>query len=652
MFYPQEMTRVRLIIPASDLLAVTNDLVDQGVFHQVEGKYPVSEKMLKPDSSWPDKAGAYASLERRITGIMQALNIGEGVQEAYNQTSMVESDAVYPVVDRIEQEVNQAREILTNEQKRLDQLRYMLNQLEPIAGIDLDLNTMRYSEYIHAILGVMPTPNIDRLRTSLARIPFVFFTLRQDNQTAVVWLAGTQRNAEVLDRAARSAYLNPLSLPETYQGTPSQIIASLQADIENAEQQISEQGKVISLLAGEHKGQLQTLLRQVRASRILAEAIGRFGRYRYTYLIDGWVPSSGVEDFSRRVKEVSKNILVESSPHKRSDPKQNVPVALSNPRLIRSFQGLVTNYARPLYQEVDPTFLMAIAFPFLFGAMFGDIGQGVLLALLGLLLASQKVKALGSMSGLGGVIAGCGLAAAVFGLLYGSIFGFEDILRPLIFRPTDNILQTLSLAIAIGVVLLSVGFLLNILNAWTSKDWGQLLFESKSIAGLVLYWSLVGLALEVITSHYLIPPVGFGIIALLTGLIVMFSETLKRLVERHRPLFEGGFPIYALQASLELFETLISLLSNSISFVRVGAFAVAHVGLTSVIFIMAGLISPSHGIGYWSVIALGNLFIIGFEGIIVGIQTMRLSYYELFSKFFKGGGVLYEPLTLLPKGKK
>jgi V/A-type H+/Na+-transporting ATPase subunit I len=499
---------------------------------------------------------------------------------------------------------------------------------------------------------VMPTANIDRLQTSLERIPHVFFPLRQDAQKAVVWLAGSKRNAEVLERAARSAYLNPLVLPDTYQGTPAQIIASIRADIENAQQHISEQNQVISRQATEHREQLQTLLWQVRTSRTLAEAIGRFGRFRYTYFIDGWVPSSGVEDFLRRMKGVSKDIVVDTSPHKRGGARQNVPVALNNPKLIRPFQELVTNYARPLYEEVDPTFLLSITFPFLFGAMFGDVGQGLLLALLGQLLSSRRIKALNSMAALGGVITGCGLSATIFGFLYGSVFGFENIFRPLVFRPTDNILNTLVAAISIGLVLLSISFLLNLLNAWTSKNWAQLLVEPHSVAGLLLYWSLIGLALEVVTGKALVPPVAFAILALVTGLTVMFSEPLKHLIEGHRPLIEGGLPIYILQAALELFETLISLMSNSISFVRVGAFAVAHAGLTTVIFILAGLVSPAHGIGYWIVLAFGNLFIIGFEGIIVGIQTMRLSYYELFSRFFSGGGVLYEPLTLQPKAKK
>ena len=124
---------------------------------------------------------------------------------------------------------------------------------------------------------------------------------------------------------------------------------------------------------------------------------------------------------------------------------------------------------------------------------------------------------------------------------------------------------------------------------------------------------------------------------------------LGHLVQGHRPLIEGSIGTYAVQAVFELFETLISFLSNSLSYVRVGAFAVAHSGLSAVVFILAEMVSPTRGIGYWVVVALGNLFVIGFEGLIVAIQTLRLEYYEFFSKFFTGGGTSYVPLTTFPK---
>ena len=117
----------------------------------------------------------------------------------------------------------------------------------------------------------------------------------------------------------------------------------------------------------------------------------------------------------------------------------------------------------------------------------------------------------------------------------------------------------------------------------------------------------------------------------------------------HRPLVEGSLGTHLIKKALELFETLLSFFSNTLSYVRMGAFAVAHGGLSAVMFILAEAAGPTRGLGYWIVVALGNLVIVGFEGLIVGIQTLRLEYYEFFSKFFKGGGTAYKPLRLFPQ---
>jgi V/A-type H+-transporting ATPase subunit I len=257
-----------------------------------------------------------------------------------------------------------------------------------------------------------------------------------------------------------------------------------------------------------------------------------------------------------------------------------------------------------------------------------------------------------SLASLGGLVFACGLSAILFGFLYGSIFGVESILPALWIRPMQNIMDILLVAIGAGVVLLSGGFILNMLNAWRTRDWGRLLVDHNGLAGFLLYWSSLGLLLEVFTGRYPIKPLIFIGMMSLAGLTVMFSEILARLLANHRPLLEDGIATYAIQAVFELFETLIGFLSNTLSYVRVGAFAVAHVGLSAVIFILANLVSPVQGIGYWIVVALGTLFIVGFEGLIIGIQTMRLEYYEFFSKFFTGGGLHYKPFTLSPNSEK
>ena len=647
MFYPQAMTEIEIIVPAKDLLAVTKVLSGRGTFHQVDSGYLSPEIKSTSVNTWQEKAIAYTGLERRIQNIIQALGIEEGNPPKSEFETLVQVENVGPVVGQIEQEVKKITELASEEHKNVDQLQSILNQLEPVADIDLDISALRNPHFLFSMLGSMPAANMERLQTSLFRVPFVFLPLRQDNQNAVVWLVGAKNNADILERAARSAYLNPLILPDVYHGTPAAIITSLKKNIEDSQKVIEAQKSEIAHLRKTYEKQIQSLLWEVRSSRMLTDAITRYGRLQYTYVVVGWAISAGVEDLRQRIKQVSKEAMLEAYPAKRDGDNQNVPVYLQHAKVLLPFQSLVTTYARPRYGELDPTWLIVITFPLLYGAMFGDLGQGLVLALLGWLIASRKVKALRSMAGLGGLIMACGLVAAVFGVLYGSVFGFEEGVHPLWMRPTDNIITILVIAIGAGLVILSIGFLLGIYNAWRMKEWGKMLFDHNGVAGLVLYWSILGLAGSV-TGILPIPSIVFVVLLVLSGIAIMFAEVFKNLLEGHRPLIEGGIGTYLIQAFFELFEALITYLSNSLSYVRVGAFAVAHGGLSSAILILATLVSADKGIGYWIVVLIGNIFIIGFEGLIVGIQTMRLSYYEFFSKFFTGGGARFEPLKLYP----
>lgn len=655
MFFPKAMTEIELIVPSKDLLGVTRVLSNYGVFHQTDSHHPGVASGSA--NTWQEQASAYSVLERRVQIVMQSLGIDEGQPPSSEFDAMVEIDKIRPLVDQIEEEVKQVIDQLASERKQMEQHESTLRQLEPVADIDLDISSLRNSRYLYSMLGVMPTANVDRLQTSLARVPNVFLTLRSDSNKPVVWLAGTKANSDVLERAARSAYLDPLSLPNDYQGTPAKIIISLHRTIENTQRTIDELNKKLAGMAEIRKQELRDLLWQSHTSRVLSDAIVRFGQLRYTYVVTGWVQSDDLESLTQRLKTASKEILIETLPTTRSGHNSNVPVALENSKFLKPFQMLVNTYARPRYGELDPTWLIVFMFPFLFGAMFGDIGQGLVLAVLGYLMASKKVKALSGMSGLGGVVFLCGISATLFGFFYGSIFGFEEdvhifgmTLEPIWLSPIHHIMDVLMVAVGAGVVLLILAYMIGIFNFAVSRERGHLLFGHNGIAGFVLYLSLLGFG-GATFGILPVSPTVFLALAIAAGLGVMFSEVFIHLVEGHRPLTDsGGIGTYLIQAGVELFEVIISMLSNTLSYVRVGAFAVAHGGLSQAIFILAVLAGGGEegGIGYWITIVLGNVFIIGFEGLIVGIQTMRLSYYEFFSKFFTGGGMRFEPLTLKP----
>jgi V/A-type H+-transporting ATPase subunit I len=298
---------------------------------------------------------------------------------------------------------------------------------------------------------------------------------------------------------------------------------------------------------------------------------------------------------------------------------------------------------------------LALTFPLVFGLMFGDVGHGFLLALLGVLLVSGVVRRLRKMASAGFPLIACGIMSMLFGVLYGSFFGNEELLKEWLhgaswmLQPTHSIMDALLVAVAVGIGLLSLGMILSMVNDLLARRWGHLFFGHYGLAGLLFYWSMVGLGASILASDLGLPANPLAVTAILSGLAVVFGHLLARLVEGRRPLVEDSAFTYLMRAAFEFFELLIGLLSNTLSYIRMGAFAVAHGALSMVVAIIAGTISPGRGVLFWIVYVLGTLFVVGFEGMIVGIQTLRLEYYEFFSKFFSGSGVRYRPLELTHK---
>jgi V/A-type H+-transporting ATPase subunit I len=636
------MSRVELVIPERDVIPVTETLIGSSLFHLSSTVYAETQENGYHTPEWQEQATEFAALEQRLGSVLTALDLHEPAPPSEHARLIELSDARSEVA-RLEQEVQRPIDIVEEIEREIDQRQRYLDELEPLAELEADLDALRNTEYVHIILGVMPTANIERFRSSLELIPFALVPLHSGEHLTTVALFGRRSDADILERAARSAYVNPLNPPDRYHGTPGAAISALNNEIAELRQRDVEGQEVIQNLRETHGPELRQLLQRVQASRMLTHTIAGLGRLHYTYLASGWVPSVEVPALEQQIRAISPKILIEVDTPRRQEGGY-VPVSLKNPPLIRLFQGLVTTYGYPSYAELDPTPLIALTFPLIFGLMFGDIGHGLVLALLGLLLASRRVQALRGLASLGGIMVICGVASTVFGFLYGSLFGFEDVIAPLWLRPLNQITDILIVTVGIGTVLLTVGMVQNLINAALVRQWGRFLFDRNGLMGLIFYWSVLGIAVGTLMPNLPIPLELLSALAVFGGLALLLSEPLERWVEGEHPLIQGSLGTYLIEAFVELFETAIGLFSNTLSYVRIGAFAVAHGALSMVVFLIAEIVGPARGVGYWIVVLFGNLFVIGFEGMIVGIQTLRLEYYEFFNKFFSGGGMRYRPL--------
>lgn len=354
----------------------------------------------------------------------------------------------------------------------------------------------------------------------------------------------------------------------------------------------------------------------------------------------------GVDDVEAFLKESEGDdrvfVVVEEDREKFfGDP----PTKLKNPRFFKPFEMFIRMYGLPSSNEMDPTVFVALTYTFIFGAMFGDVGQGLCLFVIGGLLYKLK-----NMN-LAGIISVAGLFSAFFGFMFGSVFGFEDIIQARWLRPMEAMtslpfigqLNTVFIvAIAFGMGLNILSMIFHILNAIRAKDTENIWFSNNGIAGLVFYGFIVFTIVLYMTGHQVPGNILMTVFLGIPILVFIFKEPLTNLAERNHKKLETSKGMFLVQGFFELFETLLSYFSNTLSFVRIGAFAVSHAAIMEVVLMLSG---AQEGSPNWIVVVIGNLVVCGLEGLIVGIQVLRLEYYEMFSRFYKGSGREFKPFN-------
>jgi V/A-type H+-transporting ATPase subunit I len=298
------------------------------------------------------------------------------------------------------------------------------------------------------------------------------------------------------------------------------------------------------------------------------------------------------------------------------------PLVLRNPWWARPFELFPRLVGMPGASSADPSILLAFTVPLMFGYMFGDVGQGLVLAAVGWAMRDRLPTLRLLVPG--------GIAASGFGVVFGSVFCLETVLHPLWLLPLQAPLPVLVVPLVAGAALLTLGQLIGLLEAW----WQQRVvhWARDDAPALLVYLGALGVLLH---------PAG--------GLAVA-AGTLWAAAGGAAAVDPGSSFGARLRSGLagvgELIEKTLQVLINTLSFARVGAFALAHAGLASAVVALAE--AAGHGPGFWLILALGNVLILAIEGLIVSIQTTRLVLFEFFTRFFRPEGRAFRPLAPPP----
>ncbi len=400
-----------------------------------------------------------------------------------------------------------------------------------------------------------------------------------------------------------------------------------------------------SSLLKEWKLNLVTLRASAAAYAEIVSGAENFLHGERLSLFAGWIPLRQVAELEKILKEVyGASYFLHIYSKKEMRPwRGRVPVLLKNRGTFRPFETLVTVMGFPASGEVDPTPLAALAYVIMFGVMFGDLGQGLVLSLTGGLiwffLRGEKSPA----RDIGAIMIFCGFSAAFFGLVYGSVFSNEHLLTPLLFNPMNNMGTLFFGAIGMGAVLIATGMIFGIINRILAGDILDAVFHFRGFAGLLLYGVFIFTGANLIFNMGLSVEVP-AVFAALSVFMVILRPLMFKIIPGHENPLEHGLFAWFVELIVEMIETASSFLGNTISFIRAGAFALSHAGLSIAVYTLGDIVGG--GISWIAVIVVGNIFIILLEGLVCSIQAMRLEYYEFFSRFYSGKGTPYIPFII------
>ncbi len=508
-----------------------------------------------------------------------------------------------------------------------------ITQYRHFENLDVRLDELFACEFIKVRFGHMPKENYKKLEAYNDK-PYMLFIPCSTDETECwgVYFAPRNRSEEI-DRIFSLLYFERLHIPGAA-GTATEVIGQLKSNMDILDSQIAGLDKELSEYWTENSQKISGIYSRLKWFNEAFD-MRRFAAYRGSqFYYVGWMPSGNLKKFNGLLSKLSDINCEISDPEKKS---KFAPIKMKNFFFFRPFEYFVSMYGLPSYGSTDITAFVAITYTLIFGMMFGDIGQGFVLIAAGFFMWKLKGMPLGK------ILIPCGVSSMFFGFIFGSVFGFEDALNPvynaigLASKPLsvmDSVNTILLFSISIGVFLVIFSMLINVYSCIKTKHYGEALFSNNGVTGILFYSFGVLGAAGLMGIKNLVPGGLTATVLAVSAIALFMKDKLIHLIDRRDEDEERereSVSDFILQNVFEMLEYVLSYLSNTVSFLRVGAFVLVHAGMMMVVFALA---NDKNII----VIILGNILVIALEGLLTGIQALRLEFYEMFSRFLEGDG--------------
>lgn len=637
----EKMEFLTIVGVMKDLDRVLAKCVESGCFHMTDASKETSgnnEEFIRLDEENP-----YKDLLKRIVDI----DIGENFsfhEVSTDDILAMTTEDIDSSFTQLEKEFKiQSDEIYELNSKIKECIQAML-QMKHLKGMHIDLERLLNCSHIKVRFGRLPCESYLKL-SYYDNKTFIFMPYDDDGNYKWGFYLAPIDSIKETDNIFKSLYFERIWLPDFVTGTPEEEYSNLSRKIEKMEEKKSIAVECRSRMISEKGELVNKYFCRIKYLYDLFEMRRNVTVYKEKFYMTGFVPKKCIEEFKKLFDSINTVSLVIKPAGEGNIEK--TPVKLKNNSFSKPFSMFVEMYGLPSYDGFNPTMLVAVTYTLLFGIMFGDLGQGLVISLVGYFVYRKKGNLLGA------ILQRVGLSSAFFGLVYGSVFGFEHALDPLYksmglkHKPLeimDNTMVILLGAIVIGIVIILISIIINIFISLKHRDYSEALFGNNGIAGLILFSSLLaGVAVMMIGNGSLFTAPYVICLIVIPLVIMFFREPLGCLVSGKKFKLESGIGDFIASNFFEVFEFILGYATNTLSFVRIGGFIFSHAGMMSVVMLLSESVSAGASP---VVVVIGNIFVMGMEGLIVGIQVLRLEFYEVFSRFYDGDGQPFEPVKI------
>ena len=654
------MNLVELMVMKNDIRQVLEFLGKKGNFQFQNHK---SDSSKVSDAS---RAGEAANPERDLFVKLQDarafLNIDD-IDSALVAKSRCSDENAFSAAEKFLSAVEELKKRQVIAADELKRVRESKEEAESFKNLKVPFSELDHLSFLSLKIGKIDPAVFDELSISVGNRAII---VPLGDDKSKIMAASSKKARFSLDTELKKFGFVPFEIPSDFQGVPDEVLQGLETRLSECQKSVDYIEEERKNMAKAHEELLRSLLASFAISSQIVDVQNNLESTSLVYRITGWIPSENCHSMMKDMDKLTEGRIAIRVYNPFEVPSvingtEQVPVRLKHGKLVGAFERMIFSYGSPVYGSIDPTPFVALFFTLLFGIMFGDAGQGFIFLLMGILMAHKVIK-VGGWNKFAPIFMAIGCSSMIMGLLTGEFFGNEEVLAPvaravtgLFGEPHSPILHLMpdgsahsiktmfmffGVTVGVGFVINSVGLVLNIINNLIMHKVPKALFGKNGLSGAVFFWYVVVMVIRIVACGHSID-LADGIIIGITLFLTMFSEPVHRLLEHEKPVLENGLFAAVIEAIVELLETLISYLSNSISFVRVGAFGLAHAVLGFIILTLSEMAGPA----YLGVMLVGNAIVVVLEGMIVAIQVIRLQYYEFFSKFFNETGREFKPFS-------